>query len=233
MAGLVGLQARSLRRDSRERRLSARGWCVRGHALGLEHLRAATEHRGREVDGGRRAGGHPDRARARDRMGHAQPGAHARAGRSHRHARAGQARRRRHLVGRSVQHLQPRRPGLRRRRTRLRPQRPRAATRVGLRARTAERRAPRRRTRHESRCRQARACGAGARAPVPSFAVADAQAPATAIVHAKLYTMESVQPIEDATIVMREGVVQSVGASLAPPAGARSSMRADTSSRPG
>ena len=51
--------------------------------------------------------------------------------------------------------------------------------------------------------------------------VADAQAPATAIVHAKLYTMESVQPIEDATIVVREGVVLSVGASLEPPAGAR------------
>jgi imidazolonepropionase-like amidohydrolase len=49
---------------------------------------------------------------------------------------------------------------------------------------------------------------------------AQAQA-AMAIVHAKLYTMESGQPIEDATIVVRDGTVQSVGASLAPPADAR------------
>ena len=49
-----------------------------------------------------------------------------------------------------------------------------------------------------------------------------AQTPATtAIVHAKLYTMESAQPLEDATIVVRGGVVLSVGAALAPPAGAR------------
>lgn len=43
----------------------------------------------------------------------------------------------------------------------------------------------------------------------------------TAIVHANLYTMESAQPVEDATIVIRDGKVQSVGARLAPPAGAR------------
>jgi imidazolonepropionase-like amidohydrolase len=43
----------------------------------------------------------------------------------------------------------------------------------------------------------------------------------TAIIHARLFTLLSVEPIDDATIVMRDGVVQSVGAGAAPPAGAR------------
>jgi imidazolonepropionase-like amidohydrolase len=43
----------------------------------------------------------------------------------------------------------------------------------------------------------------------------------TAIVHARLYTLTSIGPVEDATIVMRNGVVQSVAASTSPPAGAR------------
>ena len=43
----------------------------------------------------------------------------------------------------------------------------------------------------------------------------------TAIVHARLFTMETAKPIEDATIVVRDGVIKDVGASLAPPAGAR------------
>jgi imidazolonepropionase-like amidohydrolase len=48
-----------------------------------------------------------------------------------------------------------------------------------------------------------------------------AQPPTTvALVHAKLYTMEATQPIEDATVVWRDGKVQAVGARLAPPAGA-------------
>jgi imidazolonepropionase-like amidohydrolase len=42
-----------------------------------------------------------------------------------------------------------------------------------------------------------------------------------ALVHARLYTMESPQPIDDATIVMRGGTIQAVGKSLAPPPGAR------------
>lgn len=42
-----------------------------------------------------------------------------------------------------------------------------------------------------------------------------------ALVHARLYTMESAQPIEDATVVIRGGTVQAIGAALAPPAGAR------------
>ena len=48
-----------------------------------------------------------------------------------------------------------------------------------------------------------------------------AQTPATvALVHAKLYTMEATQAIEDATVVWHDGKVQAVGARLAPPAGA-------------
>jgi imidazolonepropionase-like amidohydrolase len=43
----------------------------------------------------------------------------------------------------------------------------------------------------------------------------------TAIIHARLYTLTSAEPVDDATIVMRDGVVQSVGAGVAPPAGAR------------
>lgn len=50
--------------------------------------------------------------------------------------------------------------------------------------------------------------------------VAVAAQEATAIVHARLFTMESAQPIEDATLVMKDGVVQAVGAALAPPPGA-------------
>jgi imidazolonepropionase-like amidohydrolase len=42
-----------------------------------------------------------------------------------------------------------------------------------------------------------------------------------AIVHAKLYTLETAQPVDDATIVLRDGRVQAVGAGLAPPVGAR------------
>lgn len=56
------------------------------------------------------------------------------------------------------------------------------------------------------------AAQAGAAAPAQDF---------TAIVHAKLYTMESPQPVEDATIVIRDGKVQSVGSRLAAPDGAR------------
>lgn len=48
-----------------------------------------------------------------------------------------------------------------------------------------------------------------------------AAAPRTAIVHARLYTMESAEPIKDATIVFRNGVIESVGASMSPPAGAK------------
>jgi imidazolonepropionase-like amidohydrolase len=43
----------------------------------------------------------------------------------------------------------------------------------------------------------------------------------TAIIHARLYTLMSAEPMDNATIVMRGGVVQSVGAGVAPPAGAR------------
>jgi imidazolonepropionase-like amidohydrolase len=43
----------------------------------------------------------------------------------------------------------------------------------------------------------------------------------TAIVHAKLYTMESDQPIDDATVVIRDGTIQAVGSALPPPAGAK------------
>jgi imidazolonepropionase-like amidohydrolase len=42
-----------------------------------------------------------------------------------------------------------------------------------------------------------------------------------ALVHAKLYTMDSARPLEDATVVVRDGKVQAVGAGLAAPAGAR------------
>jgi len=45
--------------------------------------------------------------------------------------------------------------------------------------------------------------------------------PSFALVHAKLYTMDAVQPLEDATVVVRDGKVQAVGAGLAPPAGVR------------
>ena len=41
----------------------------------------------------------------------------------------------------------------------------------------------------------------------------------TAIVHATLYTLQDAQPLEDATVVIRDGKVQAVGAGLAPPAG--------------
>ena len=53
--------------------------------------------------------------------------------------------------------------------------------------------------------------------------IASAAEPATsiAIVHARLYTMETAQPIEDATVVIRDGKVQAVGPSLVPPAGAQ------------
>ncbi len=43
----------------------------------------------------------------------------------------------------------------------------------------------------------------------------------TAIVHARLYTMTSVEPVDDATIVLRDGVVESVTSATSPPAGAR------------
>jgi len=42
-----------------------------------------------------------------------------------------------------------------------------------------------------------------------------------ALVHAKLYTMTSDVPVDDATVVVRDGRIQSVGQSVAPPAGVR------------
>jgi imidazolonepropionase-like amidohydrolase len=51
-------------------------------------------------------------------------------------------------------------------------------------------------------------------------AIAPAWSQTTAIVHARLFTMESEQPIEDATIVIEDGIVRAVGPSLAPPSGA-------------
>lgn len=42
-----------------------------------------------------------------------------------------------------------------------------------------------------------------------------------ALVHAKLYTMDAAQPLENATVVVRDGKVQAVGAGLAPPVGVR------------
>jgi imidazolonepropionase-like amidohydrolase len=53
-------------------------------------------------------------------------------------------------------------------------------------------------------------------------ATAHAQASgAFALVHAKLYTMTTVEPIENATVVVRDGKINAVGAGLAPPAGVR------------
>ncbi len=56
-------------------------------------------------------------------------------------------------------------------------------------------------------------------APAQSRA-APMTAPTFALVHAKLYTMETDAPIADATVVVRDGKVHAVGAALAPPAGA-------------
>lgn len=55
----------------------------------------------------------------------------------------------------------------------------------------------------------------------PALAGDAAPGDTTAIVHARLFTMETTGPIEDATILVRDGKVQAVGAALAPPAGAR------------
>ena len=55
VVGLVGLQARGLRRDPRKRRVPRRRGRLRGDALGFRHHRPAPQHRGREGDGGGRA----------------------------------------------------------------------------------------------------------------------------------------------------------------------------------
>lgn len=52
--------------------------------------------------------------------------------------------------------------------------------------------------------------------------IADAAVAATvAIVHARLYTMQDAQPVEDATVVVRDGRIAAIGPALAPPADAR------------
>jgi imidazolonepropionase-like amidohydrolase len=43
----------------------------------------------------------------------------------------------------------------------------------------------------------------------------------TALVNARLYTMQDTRPLENATVMIRAGKVQAVGRGLAPPAGAR------------
>jgi imidazolonepropionase-like amidohydrolase len=43
----------------------------------------------------------------------------------------------------------------------------------------------------------------------------------TALVNARLYTLQQEGPLENATVVIRDGKVQAVGAGLSPPAGAR------------
>lgn len=43
---------------------------------------------------------------------------------------------------------------------------------------------------------------------------------AVALVHAKLYAMDADRPVENATIMVRDGKIEAVGAGLAPPAGA-------------
>lgn len=59
------------------------------------------------------------------------------------------------------------------------------------------------------------------------MAVATAASAATtsgssfAIVHATLYTMTSVEPLRHATIIVRDGRIEALGAALAPPAGVR------------
>ena len=55
----------------------------------------------------------------------------------------------------------------------------------------------------------------------------------TALVHARLYTMQDAKPIDDATVVIRAGKVQAVGAGLAAPAGARVIDVADRIVTPG
>ena len=62
------------------------------------------------------------------------------------------------------------------------------------------------------------ACAAARAQSAPPAPATD---PSTvAIVHARLYTLETAEPLEDATVVIRDGRVQRVGRGLAPPAGA-------------
>jgi imidazolonepropionase-like amidohydrolase len=53
----------------------------------------------------------------------------------------------------------------------------------------------------------------------PGAAVAQSAGATFALVHARLYTMDSATPVDDATVVVRDGKVVAVGASLAPPPG--------------
>lgn len=52
-------------------------------------------------------------------------------------------------------------------------------------------------------------------------AACPANAETLAIVHAEAWTMETSEPVRDATIVIEDGVIRSVAAGAAPPAGAR------------
>jgi imidazolonepropionase-like amidohydrolase len=54
----------------------------------------------------------------------------------------------------------------------------------------------------------------------PGAALAQSATPATALVNARLYTLEDAQPIENATVVIRGGKVEAMGAGMSPPAGA-------------
>ncbi len=62
---------------------------------------------------------------------------------------------------------------------------------------------------------------AGIAALLGLSAVASAQAATTAIVHARAWTLIDEQPLEDATIVIKDGLIVSVAQGTAPPAGAR------------